>query len=524
MDVPWLSLLLAVSLVGAFATFFTGRYARWAALAVSLGTLGIVLGIMALFQPSLQLNGNACQQGGFQLCELHTWFTFASPSGGFSVDYLVGVDGISLPMILLSAVITLAAVVYHWDEEKDPHGFFGLVLLTNAGCLGVFVSLDVLLFFVFWEIVLIPMFFLIGHWGGPRRSYAALKFFVYTHVASVVMFVALLAMVFLGGWNSFDFVDTFGRQSTNMANLSAPVQALLFGSLLFGFGVKLPMVPFHTWLPDAHVEAPTGGSVLLAGILLKLGGYGLIRLASPLLPLGRTLLFPVMLFLALLSIVWGAYLSLSQRDLKRLVAYSSISHMGIVLLAIALWTQLGVMAAVLLMFAHGLVSGLLFMVSGSVHHTYGTRDIPSVGGMTARTPVLATMLMIGSLASLGLPALVSFPAEFSALLATWSDPRVHYLVLLPLMALVVTAGFYIWMMQRLSFGPPRGIPDKAHDLPFPEVMGMSLLVGLIVLYGILPLLIEQVIPVAAIFGIPCGAGTVPGATVWGACPSLPFGP
>ncbi|MDE1820660.1 MAG: NADH-quinone oxidoreductase subunit M [Euryarchaeota archaeon] len=519
MDIPWLSLLVLVSLGGAFATFFAGRYARWAALVVSLGSLVIVLAVMALFQPSLDLQNtsNSCAAGGFQLCEVHTWFTYSSSTSapGFSVDYAVGIDGISLVLILLSAVITVAAVVYHWSEERDPHGFFGLLLLTNAGCIGVFVSLDVLLFFVFWEIVLIPMFFLIGHWGGPRRHYAALKFFVYTHVASVTMFVALLAMVFLGHWDSFDFVNTFQRQQVdNMQNIPSAVQALLFGSLLFGFGVKLPMVPFHTWLPDAHVEAPTGGSVLLAGILLKLGGYGLIRLASPMLPAGRSLMLPVMLFLAFLSIVWGAYLSLAQRDLKRLVAYSSINHMGIVLLAIALWTQLGVMAAVLLMFAHGLVSALLFMVSGSVHHTFGTRDIPSVGGMTARTPVLSTMLMIGSLASLGLPALVSFPAEFSAFLATWNT--LGYWVLLPLMALVVTAGFYIWMMQRMSFGPTRGIPANAHDLPFPEVMGMSLLVGLIVLYGILPLLIEQVIPIAAIFGVPCGAGGM-----WGACPSLP---
>ncbi len=518
MSMPWLSALLAISLVGAFVTFLTGRYARWAALGVSLATLVTVLAIMMEFQPSVNVNGPGyCQQGGFQFCELHTWFTYAAPGGGFSVDYLVGIDGISLPLILLSAIVTIAAVVYHWEEKKDPHGFFGLMLLTNAGCIGVFVSLDVLLFFVFWEIVLIPMFFLIGHWGGPRRHYAALKFFVYTHVASVTMFVALLAMVFLGDWHSFDFVNTFGRQSQD-AYLNPIVQALLFGSLLFGFGVKLPMVPFHTWLPDAHVEAPTGGSVLLAGILLKLGGYGLLRLASPLLPTGRELLTPVMLFLAFASIVWGAYLSLAQRDLKRVVAYSSINHMGIVLLAIALWTQLGVMAAVLLMFAHGLVSALLFMVSGSMHHTFGTRDIPSVGGLTARTPVLSTMLMIGSLASLGLPALVSFPAEFSAFLAAWNG--LGYWVLLPLMALVVTAAFYLWMLQRLAFGPPKGIPEKAHDLSFPEVMGMSLLVGLIVLYGILPFLIEQVIPVSALFSVACSAGPLHNGLIGGACTSF----
>jgi proton-translocating NADH-quinone oxidoreductase chain M len=521
MDFPWITALLAVSLVGAFATMVAGRFARYLAVAVSLATLGIVLALLEQFSltpPSLPLGtpvSNYSCSTFYQFCEVHNWFTYtAGGSGGLSIDYAVGIDGISLAMLLLSAVVTLAAVVYHWQQDKAPGPFFGLLLLTNAGCLGVFVSLDVLLFFVFWEIVLIPMFFLIGYWGGPRRHYAAMKFFVFTHVASVVMFVSLLAMVFLGGWNSFDFFNTLYRQSLDYNAMSSLTQALLFGSLLFGFGVKLPMVPFHTWLPDAHVEAPTGGSVMLAGILLKLGAYGLIRFAMPLLPLGRSLLTPLLLFLAFLSIVWGAYLSLAQRDLKRLVAYSSINHMGIVLLAIGLWSQLGLMAAVFLMFAHGLVSALLFMVSGSMHHSYGTRDIPSIGGMSARTPLLSTMLVVGSLASLGLPALVSFPAEFSAFLATWG--AVGGWVVLPLMALVITAAFYVWMLQRLSFGPVRNIPDHVHDLPFPELLGMSMLVALIVLYGILPLLLEQIIPISGLFSLPCHV--YPGYTLQGACP------
>lgn len=511
---PWITLMLIVSLGGAFATFLLGKYAKYCALLVAGATLGIVLLILDQFSltPPTTYTPGSCSSL-YQLCESHTWFTFTTSTGYLSVNYTVGIDGISLPMILLSAIITLAAVVYHFSETKDAPAFFGLLLLTNAGCLGVFVSLDVLLFFVFWEIVLIPMFFLIGHWGGPRRHYAAMKFFVYTHVASVVMFVSLLAMVFIGGWTSFDFYDTIGRQGLDMG-MGPLVQCLLFGSLLFGFGVKLPMVPFHTWLPDAHVEAPTGGSVMLAGVLLKLGGYGLIRLAAPLLPLGRSYLTPLMIFFALLSIIWGAYLALSQRDIKRMVAYSSINHMGIVLLAIALWSQIGIMAAVLLMFAHGLVSGLLFMVSGSMHHSYGTRDIPSIGGIAARTPMLSVMLMVGSLASLGLPALVSFPAEFSALLGIWAE--VGYWVLIPLLALVITAAFYIWTMQRVSFGPQRGIPEKVHDLPFAELMAMSLLVSLIILYGILPLLIEQIIPMSGIYYYGCVGHS--GYVLQGVCP------
>ncbi len=493
-----LTLLLAVAFVGAGATFFAGPKARWVAVIFSGATVAVVVYTLTQFQLNFTLS--------YQLLEVNHWFTFAALPGapGISVDYAVGVDGISLPMVLLSSVVTLAAVVYHWEEENAPGPFFGLLLLVNAGVLGVFVSLDVLLFFVFWEVVLIPMFFLIGRWGGARRHYAAIKFFVYTHVASVVMFVALLAMVFLGGWGTFDFVNLYGLQTLNQSALSSVTQVLLFGSLLFGFGVKLPMVPFHTWLPDAHVEAPTGGSVLLAAVLLKMGAYGLIRFAMPLLPVGREVLTPLIFFLAFLSIVWGAFLSLAQRDLKRLVAYSSINHMGIVLLAIGLWTQVGVLAAVLLMFAHGLVSAVLFMVSGSMHHAYGTRDIPSVGGMSAYTPRLSTMLMVGSLASLGLPALVSFPAEFSAFFATWEG--LGLLVLIPLTALVVTAAFYLWMMQRLSFGPPRGSTLKTHDLPTPELVALSLMVALVVLYGILPFLVAQYIPASPLFHIPCFSG------------------
>jgi NADH-quinone oxidoreductase subunit M len=275
----------------------------------------------------------------------------------------------------------------------------------------------------------------------------------------------------------------------------------LFLGLFFGFGVKFPIVPFHTWLPDAHVEAPTGGSVLLAGLLLKLGGYGLIRWGLELLPTGMSHVTILLYVVAFASIIWGSFLSLSQRDLKRLVAYSSINHMGIVLLAIAVYSQLGVLAAVLLMFAHGIVSALLFMVAGSVHHSFGTRDIVTVNGITPKTPVLATMTMVGALASLGLPALISFPAEFLAFLATWD--KIGYWVFVPLVVLVVTAAFYIWMMQRLLFGPARNVPAESEDLPPYEAIAMGMLVALTVLYGVLPALLTNVIVHAVpVYGLP----------------------
>ena len=485
---PVLSAILLTLLAGTIVTFLAGRWGRYVALATSIAFLGEVFAVLANFGQWSWTSG----PGGPQYFGLESYAWISVP--WLQVNFTVGIDGIALVLVLLTAFLQLATVLYSWTEERHSAQWFGLVLLTCLGCFGVFIALDVLVFFLFWEAVLIPMFFMIGVWGGPRRRYAALKFFVYTHVASVVMLVSLLALVFYSGATSLDFSSLYGPARA----LSAATQVFLFLGLFFGFGVKFPIVPFHTWLPDAHVEAPTGGSVLLAGLLLKLGGYGMIRWALELLPLGLAHLQPLLYLVAMLSIVWGSLVALAQRDLKRLVAYSSINHMGIVLLAIAVGSSLGITAAVLLMFAHGIVSGLLFMVSGSVHHTFGTRDISGLGGITPRVPALATMVMIGSLASLGLPALISFPAEFGALLATWD--RIGYWVFVPLVILVVTAAFYIWMMQRMLFGPPRGVPDDAHDLPGFELAGMAVLALLTVLYGILPGLLVQVItnsPIAA---------------------------
>ncbi|HYA10105.1 MAG TPA: NADH-quinone oxidoreductase subunit M [Thermoplasmata archaeon] len=488
---PLISIVLASLAAGTVLTFLAGARARWVALATSAVFLGEVALLFVDYSGWPGYAGTPLVPG-FAEEETHAWIHLS----WLQVNYTVGVDGIALALILLTAVLQVATVVYSWEERRRPGAYFGLVLLTCLGSFGVFVALDVLLFFLFWEAVLVPMFFLIGLWGGPRRRYAALKFFVYTHVASIVMLVGLLATVFYSGSTSLDFASVDASART----LSSVDQSFLFLALFFGFGVKFPIVPFHTWLPDAHVEAPTGGSVLLAGLLLKLGGYGLIRWAVEVLPTGFANDRPILFVVAFVSIVWGSIVSLAQRDLKRLVAFSSINHMGIVLLAIALNSSLGLLAAVLLMFAHGIVSALLFMTAGSVHHTFGTRDIAGLGGITPTTPALSTMLMAGSLASLGLPALIGFPAEFAALLATWYG--LGYWVLIPLGILVVTAAFYLWMMQRVLFGPPRGVPVGAHDVPWFEKLSMGMLVALTVLFGILPGLLVNVITSSPVHGFP----------------------
>ncbi|MHB8351358.1 MAG: complex I subunit 4 family protein [Thermoplasmata archaeon] len=489
MTIGIISIVLLTLIAGTLLTFVTGRWARYVALGTSL---------LFLFEAAYMLSAFAWPLTNGQGVPLYA-FSETAPwihLGWLNLNYSVGVDGISLPFVLLTAILQIVTVVYTFEENRHPAAWFGLVLMTCLGSFGVFVSLDILQFFLFWEAVLIPMFFIIGHWGGARRRYAALKFLLYTHVASVLMLVSLFVLVFYSHAPSFDFADLYGPAQ----GLATTTQVFLFLGLFFGFGVKFPIVPFHTWLPDAHVEAPTGGSILLAGLLLKLGGYGLIRWGLELLPSGLEHVAPLLYLVAFASILWGAFMSLAQRDLKKLVAYSSINHMGIVLLAIAVYSSLGVMAAVLLMFAHGIVSALLFMVSGSVHDSFGSRDIVHVNGITSRTPVLATMIMIGSLASLGLPALVSFPAEFAAFLATWD--RLGYFVLLPLLGLVITAAFYLWMMQRLLFGPARNIPSTAHDIPAHEVIAMGMLVALIVLYGILPSLLTNIIVASPIHLLP----------------------
>ncbi|MCI4317485.1 MAG: NADH-quinone oxidoreductase subunit M [Thermoplasmata archaeon] len=489
---PILSIILLTLLGGTVLTFLSGDRARWMALITSIVFLAEVTVLALGFTQLAAGSSGPVWVPGYNNAETYSWISLS----WLHINYAVGIDGISLVLILLTAFLQIATVVYSWGEAKKPAAWFGLVLLTCLGCFGVFVALDVLLFFLFWEAVLIPMFFMIGYWGGPNRRYAALKFFVYTHVASIVMLVGLLALVFYSHAASFDFGDIYASSR----GLSTTVQVFLFLALFFGFGVKFPIVPFHTWLPDAHVEAPTGGSVLLAGLLLKLGGYGLIRWALELLPSGMAHLQPLLYAVAFASIIWGSFVSLGQKDLKRLIAYSSINHMGIVLLAIALYSSLGLLAAVLLMFAHGVVSGLLFMASGSVHHTFGSRDLTKVHGITPRTPVLATMIMIGSLASLGLPALISFPAEFTGLLATWDQLR--YWVLVPLVILVITAAFYIWMMQRLLFGPPENIPESAHDLPWFEAMGMAMLAALVIIYGVFPNFLVAIIVNSRVYGLP----------------------
>src|SRR5437867_100707 len=465
-----LSLLILVPLFGAVVAWFVGtsqRAAKLIALGFSLiettlATLlliGFINGGWAVFfgapTPTLPPTPGAYVPL-YYLERYSGWSQF-----GF--NYIVGVDGLSLPLIWLTALLTTLAVVFHWDEENRPQAFFGLFLFLEMALVGVFMSLDLLLFAVFWELVLLPMFFLIGIWGGPTRRYAALKFLIFTHVGFVIMLLSIFTLFFNSAdvnmavygvnANTLDmtaFLDGALRHETGpLAYLTLGLQIPIFAAFLIGFLVKLPSFPFHTWLPDAHVEAPTGGSVLLAGVLLKMGGYGIFRINFGMLPDAARDLWWVLAILGTISMVYAAFVCHAQVDLKRLIAYSSIGHMGFVLLGASSLTVIGVQGAIFQLFNHGIITAILFMLAGSVKHATGTRDIPELQGLGKAMPQFSFVLAIGFFASLGLPGLNSFWSEFMVFVGVYGSPNLdtmRRLILIPLISIVVTAAYYVYTM------------------------------------------------------------------------------
>jgi len=493
---------LVASLLGAIVVLLFGRtprLARWMALAASLVPLALATYAMASIMTGTAPDGHGCGPvtgQGYKFHECHEWI----PQLG--IRAIFGLDGISAPMFWLTTVLVTLAIVFAWDETKRPNQFFGMLLGINVAVLGVFAALDMFLFYVFWEFSLIPMAFLIGIWGGPRRRYAAVKFFVYTFAASLVMLLGFMYLYFNAGQRDFSFEAV----QAGAGDIALDAQRWVFLALFVGFATKFPVVPLHTWLPDAHVEAPTAGSVILAGILLKLGSYGLIRIALPMVPAGAKFWVPLMFVIAVVSMLYASIVCLVQRDYKKMVAYSSIGSMGLVLLGIAASVAtgdpLGLVGANFMMLAHGFISPALFMLCGMLQHNLGTRDIPLMGGLADRLPRTSFWLVVFSMAGLGLPGLAAFVAEFQIYAATWD--AFGWLIFIPLLYLIFSAAYYLWAAQRALFGPFVERPEvdyrHAYDTHWFELTALAALFGLTLAYGVWPRLLTELLaaPVGAI--------------------------
>src|SRR5687767_12525676 len=412
--------------------------------------------------------------------------------------YHVFLDGISFPLLALSMLITVLCVIYSWDHFPEPHNpkaFLMLLLVLETGMNGTFVAQDLILFFVFFELVLLPMYFMIGVWGGENRQYASIKFFLFTLFGSALMILGFLALYFKGG-ETFDIPTLID----NGATIARDTQILIFGGLFMGFAIKVPMFPFHTWLPDAHTEAPTVGSVILAAVLLKLGTYGFVRIALPILPEAAAAWAPWIGLLAVIGIIYGALGCLAQRDLKRLIAFSSVAHMGFVMLGIATLTDYGINAAIFGMVAHGLITGMLFFLAGSIQERYHTREISRLGGLLVQAPRLGWILGFCVMASLGLPGLAGFWGEFPAILSAYnpqpglSEPLFRTYMAVAAIGTVLAAGYLLWMFQRTAFGTPKEEFAEAHihDVHTPEWIAWAPLLALIVALGVYPHLLFRV--------------------------------
>ncbi len=494
--------LIFLCLFGAAVVFFApNRYAGRLALGLSLPPLVVSLYMYLAFDGS----GNAFLGGDIAYETFAEWLQF----GPYAINYHVGLDGISLPLVVLSTVLTTLAILSAWsaiDERQSQ--FYGLILLLEGSLIGVFAALDFILWFVFWEAVLIPMYVLIGVWGGPRRKYAAIKFFVYTNIASLVMFIGFFALVFgLGGSISSTSMPAIAEalRAGQLGYLGTPTFGIppdilavaAFLAMFVGFAVKVPVVPFHTWLPDAHVEAPTPVSVLLAGVLLKMGTYALLRFNFTMLPEQAAMFAVPIAAIAVISIIYGALLALAQQDLKRIVAYSSVSSMGYVILGLIAYTVYGVGGATFQMIAHGLISGLLFMTVGVFYNATHTRMIGDMSGLAGKMPVTATVFVAGAFAYMGLPLMAGFMGELFIFLGAFEStvlPAAPLFTAIAMFGIVIVAGYLLWAMQRSLFGPYRLETDyELSRAPIHDIVPLVTLVVLIIVLGVAPDLVFEMI-------------------------------
>ncbi len=492
-----LTITVFLPLAGAAAIMLIPKAQESSARPLALAVSGLAFALSLAILGSYYL-GNLQPAPGELSFEINTEWIPA-----INARYHLGIDGISLPLFVLSFLLTFLCCIYafgHIEEPGRPKAFLALVLLLQTGMAGTFIAFDLILFFIFWELVLVPMYFLIGIWGSENRAYAAIKFFLYTLFGSVFMLVAFLALYFRSGGQTFDIQELTAIGATGQ--FAGTFGLLAFGGIALSFAIKAPMWPFHTWLPDAHTEAPTIGSVLLAGILLKMGTYGFVRIALPILPEAAVVYAPIIAVLAVIAILYGALCCLAQSDLKRLIAFSSVGHMGFVMLGISTLTPTGVNAAIFGMVAHGVITGMLFSIAGSMKDRYHTRLIADIGGgLNQVMPRMGGLLMFVGIASLGLPGLAGFWGEMLALLAAFNPaqslvdagflPLYRTLMVFGALGTLMTAGYFLYMFQRVNQGVA---PERWRDAGLGDVSAVEWgswlpLLLLIPALGLLPFLV-----------------------------------
>ncbi len=482
-----LSAVVFAPLVGAVVIGLAPvRWARLLALATALLTWAISLWVAVVFDGGI---------AGFQLVEERDWIPL------FGIEYKLGVDGLSLVLVVLTTTLTWISILASFAPiQTRIKEFMISFLILEVGMTGVFLALDTFLFYIFWEVVLVPMYLIIGIWGGRDRIYATIKFVLYTLVGSLLMLVAILATAFAyqgahgGAWaGAFDFEAL--RAYAGTTGFADGLQLLSFAAFFLAFAIKVPMFPFHTWLPDAHVEAPTAGSVILAGVLLKLGGYGLIRYNLSLYPDATHTYAPLIIVLSLIAIIYGAIVAMVQPDLKKLVAYSSVSHMGFVTLGIFVFGEQALDGAILQMVNHGLITGALFLLVGVIYERTHDRTIAKMGGLAALTPVYAATLGFFVFASAGLPGLSGFVGEFLALVGTFVvNP---WAAAIATLVMILAAAYLLWMFQRVIFGEPSeflvGLRHHLTDMTATEILTLAPLAALVVVFGLFPGILLELI-------------------------------